>query len=166
MRKRIYFDMDGTLTKWEFVGPDVYTKRGYFQNRPGNTTVIEAARILIEKNQYEVCSASKFIYEHMIKEKNNWLDMMFGDMLPRENRFFIPYNESKSNIVTFQKAVLVDDYNPNLRDCEDAGGVAIKLLNGLNGGSSEWKGFTIDHRSDPETIAETIMAIAEWRLSA
>lgn len=165
MKKRIFFDMDGTLAEWDWVGPDVYTKRGYFQTRPGITSVIKAVKLLIAEGRYEVCVASKFMYDYMKEEKNIWLDRVFGDTIPQANRFFIPYDEDKSNVVSFQKAVLVDDYNPNLRDCIGAGGTAIKLLNGINGGSSEWKGFVVDYKSRPETIAETIMAIAEWRLS-
>lgn len=40
-------------------------------------------------------------------------------------------------------AILIDDYTPNLKKWEQAGGVAIKYLNGKNGKTKSWKGQAI-----------------------
>lgn len=156
---KVYFDMDGTLAKWEWVGPDTYTAKGYFATRPMITSMVEAAKLLAKKG-IEVFILSKVLQDdHSLDDKNTWIDRVAGgsDVFPKDRRIFVPYGEAKSKYVTPDKNdILVDDYNPNL---EDWNGIAIKCLNGINGGSNQWNGYTVDVRSTSKHIAKTIEGI-------
>ena len=162
---KIFFDMDGVLAKWDSVGPDVYTAPGYFQGRPAEHRIVSAARKLIREG-YNVRIASKYMFEYMKEEKNRWLDLHFADdasvecLLSKESRVFIPYDQAKSELVDFRDSILIDDFNQNLFDCQEQGGISIKFLNGINGGSGEWTGYTLDCRSSSDSMVDTIKAIA------
>ena len=59
--------------------------------------------------------------------------------------------------------VLLDDYNPNLKAWQDAGGTAIKYLNGLNNGST-FKGIVLPQNMPAEQIAELLNTLNKTAL--
>lgn len=158
LNPNIFIDMDGTIAKWQSVGPDTFCKRGYFSSLPQIESMVEATKYLIKKG-YKVFILSAVLRDdHSEYDKNAWLDKYLPE-IPRINRIFVPYGSSKDAFVSHhENDILVDDYNDNLNDWE---GIPIKFCNGINNGSGEWKGYTISHTSSGEVIAKTIMALAE-----
>lgn len=162
----IYFDMDGVLAEWE-VGC-TYEKTWephYFLYRDLEKSVRDAVLLLMEAG-FE-CSALSAAYEEGTarEDKSNWLDNSGLKDMPR---LFVPCGRNKADFVEPDKdtvCILLDDYNFNLTAWDttkknDAKFMAIKFLNGINGGSDTWKGRTIHHRSDGETIAHTLADFA------
>ena len=155
----IYFDMDGTLATWNWVGPDVWTKPGYFENLAPYKNVCDAVRILLNRG-IEVGILSAVLDDLRTEEKNNWLDKNLPEV---KNRVFIPYGKSKNAFLNSSSDVLIDDYSANLHEW---GGIGIKCKNGLNGTKGTWKGFVISKEQDPEFIADTIQAISNFKKTA
>lgn len=151
-KHRMFFDMDGTLNVFDpEAGPDRYTAKGYFKNRPPIKTMVDTVNELIDEGVEVFIISSVFQDDHSIDEKNDWINRMFGAMrIPYKKRIYVPYGISKSGYlkklgIAIEKTdILVDDYNPNLFDWP---GIAVKVLNGINGNSNEWEGYFIDHRS-------------------
>ena len=54
---------------------------------------------------------------------------------------------------------LIDDYTKNLFDWNDAGGVAIKFLNGINNNSKQWQGLNVKSNA---SLYEDLMFILEY----
>ena len=163
--RRIYFDLDGVAAVWSWVGPDVWMEQeGYYANRPIDTAIADAMSILSEDDDVELFIASKYVLERHKNEKETFVDKLVdkngNKIFDKNHRLFIPYESDKSSVVDFAGAVLVDDWNNNLFDCEKQGGVAVKYLNGENNGSGEWKGFTVCHTSSGSAIAATLKAFA------
>lgn len=163
LNHNIYVDMDGTLAEWQWVGPDTFTKKGYYSSLPCNESMVEATKHLIKKGCNVYILSAVLNDNHSKDDKNKWLDKYLPE-IPSENRIFVPYGDCKDDYVEHESGdVLVDDYNPNLDDWE---GIPIKFVNSINNRSGEWKGFTISHTSSGETIANTIMALAEANITA
>lgn len=156
--QHIFIDLDGTLAQWQWVGPDTFTKNGYFSSLPQIESMVGATKKLVSEG-YDVYILSAVLRDdHSENDKNEWLDQYLPE-IPRQNRIFVPYGCSKDNFIEHhENDVLIDDYNPNLDDWE---GIPIKFCNGINNGSGEWKGYTISHTSSGEVIAKTIMALAK-----
>ena len=155
---KIYIDMDGTIARWDWVGPDVFTSRGYYATRPPMANMVNAVKRLCAMKGVEVYILSAVLQDdHSESDKNRWLDVQFGNLIPNDHRIFVPYGESKNRYVDAEGAVLVDDYNPNLWEWD---GIPVKILNGINGSSGEWSGYVVDHRSAPDAIVKTLLGIA------
>lgn len=57
-----------------------------------------------------------------------------------------------------RKDILIDDYNKNLQEWENAGGTAVKYCNGINS-SDTWKGFCITENMTEDEIVNFLIAI-------
>ena len=53
--------------------------------------------------------------------------------------------------------ILIDDFSKNLREWH---GVAIKLMNGINGTKGTWCGYSVNGKATPDVIRNTIIGIA------
>ena len=162
----IFCDMDGVLAQWE---PGCTYERtwepNYFLNRDLEPSVKEALLLLVEAG-FNVCILSA-AYMNGIAEvdKTNWLDNNGMEIL---DRLFVPCGRNKADFVMSNEGVtyiLLDDYNPNLiswrnEKRENSKFIAVKFLNGLNGGTGTWDGPTIYHRSSGEVIANTLADLA------
>jgi hypothetical protein len=162
----IYFDMDGVLAEWE-VGctyEKTWTER-YFLYRDLEVSVRDAVLLLMEAG-FE-CSALSAAYEEGTarEDKYNWLN---NNGLTEMPRLFVPCGKNKADFIEPKENttyILLDDYNFNLNGWEsakkDCGNfIAVKFLNGINGGSDVWQGRTIHHKSSGEIIAHTLADIA------
>ena len=158
-KTRIFVDMDGTLAKWQWVGPDTFTKKGYYSSLPLEENMVEAAKELISDKECEVFILSAVLRDnHSESDKNEWLDK-YLPQIPRENRIFVPYGDCKNDYVSHEDGdVLIDDYNPNLEEWK---GIPIKFVNDINNGSGEWKGFTVNHTSTGIILAKQIKALCK-----
>ena len=168
MNKRavIYCDMDGVLAQWDKACTFELTfEKDYFYNLLLEPAVKEALQLLIDAG-FEVCVLSAAYEEGCARlDKSRWLSK---HGMAHFDRKFTVCGENKADFIDVEDGVtyiLLDDYNPNLINWDATkknGGnfVAIKFLNGINGGTDTWKGRTIYHRSSGETIANAIADFA------
>ena len=165
-RAVIYCDMDGVLAQWDKACTFELTfEKDYFYNLLLEPAVKEALQLLIDAG-FEVSVLSAAYEEgHARIDKSRWLEK-YG--MKHFNRLYTVCGENKADFIDVEEGVtyiLLDDYNPNLINwdaTEKNGGnfVAVKFLNGINGGTDTWKGRTIYHRSSGETIAHTLADFA------
>lgn len=146
----IFFDMDGVIAVHNdddyFGEHPKYKTKGYFKNRP----VDEAVKTLVEFIDDAFTSDFTYLssitegldFEQVSKDKYSWLEK-FGlicDGNPKP--VFVNGSDKVSAAEDFlgrkleKTDVLIDDYNPNLKSWSDAGGTAIKYLNGANSSES------------------------------
>lgn len=158
----IYFDMDGVLAKWKFAPLDETAEPGFFYNLDLEPSVRDAVLLLNEAGfAVSILSA---VYMNGIAEvdKSRWLDKF--DM-PHIDRTFVPYGQKKTDYINKEHDtfILLDDYNLNLVEWDkhkEQNYVAVKFLNGVNGGSGTWTGRTLHYHSDGATIANALADIA------
>lgn len=165
-RAVIYCDMDGVLAQWDKACTFELTfEKDYFYNLLLEPAVKEALQLLIDAG-FEVSVLSAAYEEgHARIDKSRWLEK-YG--MKHFNRLYTVCGENKADFIDVEEGVtyiLLDDYNPNLINWDATnknGGnfVAVKFLNGINGGTDAWKGRTIYHRSSGETIAHTLADFA------
>lgn len=117
-----YVDMDGVLNLFEKdknARINMY-KPGYFENIPVREGIADIL-IRINKEAYVVILSKVINRIGVTKEKNNWLEKN----IPREaysDVIFVPYDRSKAEfLVTYYPAMLIDDKESNLDECERKG---------------------------------------------
>lgn len=154
---RIFFDMDGTLFKWNEVPYfEKLLEKGYFANLEPHENVIEAVNTMIptHSHEYEIFILSAVIPEsqYALEEKNQSIER-FLPTVDKEHRIFCPVGENKANYVPGgikNTDVLVDDYTLNLKHWVRSGGAGVKLLNGINDKTKTWEGAKIDKALSPD----------------
>lgn len=155
----IYSDMDGVLAQWDKAcNPEIIYEKDYFYNLLLEPCMREALLLLYAAG-YNVSILSAAAVEGYARgDKSRWLAKHEMEELPR---VYSPLGHNKTDSIEVKPNsvyVLLDDFNPNLigwgqTDVEGAKFVAIKFLNGINGGSDLWQGQTIYHRSSGIAIA-------------
>lgn len=157
---RIFFDMDGVQAKWTPVEyEEQLYEKGFYRGLEPNKTVIEAINKLTDNN-YMPYTLSKYFEDSKFAliEKIEWANEN-TPKLDNEHLIWVKYSENKSDYIPdgIQKDdFLIDDYSPNLFEFEEAGGQAIKLMNGVNGTKGTWKGKSVS--IDSKTLYEDIIA--------
>ena len=163
MNRRIFVDMDGTLAEWiENESTDVLYEKGYYENLKPNEFLLQTVKELINKGE-DIYILSSFLNDskYALEEKKNWLDRYLPE-LPENKRLFVKYGENKASIIPDGVSnfdYLIDDYTKNLFDWKDAGGIAIKFLNGINNKSKQWQGLNI---KENVSLYEELMFILEY----
>ena len=161
MTRRLFIDMDGVLAVFD---PDKSLEEvampGYFRNLAPMSNVVAAVKAIINNygSEYEVYSLSSTLHEEAIQDKSYWLDKVLPE-LPKENRIFVPYGKMKKDYIAelHDSDILIDDFSKNLREWH---GVAIKLMNGINGTKGTWCGYSVNGKATPDVIRNTIIGIA------
>lgn len=165
--KRVFIDMDGTLSRFyeDEAWPEKFRNPGYFLNLRPYDEMVEAARMLIQRNDIRVYILSAVEGEMAVREKEAWLLQHFGfDPL---GCFFPRVGESKAEYIkSFYGEItkddfLIDDYSANLVDWENAGGTGLKLINEINGrgtNGTNFEGIRIDAHQTAEKIYADICA--------
>ena len=166
----IFCDMDGVLAQWDKAcNPEIIYEKDYFYNLLLEPAMKEALLLLYEAGfPLNILSAAA-TEGYARGDKTRWLKKHGMECLPR---LYSPLGRNKTETIDIKPNgvyVLLDDFNPNLIAWEgteknNAKFVAVKFLNGINGGSDVWKGRTIYHRSSGEAIAfelaETLLIAA------
>ena len=163
MNRRIFVDMDGTLAEWkENESTDVLYEKGYYENLKPNEFLLQVIKGLVKKGE-DIYILSSFLNDskYALEEKNNWLDKYLPE-LSKDKRIFIKYGDNKAlfapnGVSKFD--YLIDDYTRNLFEWKDAGGIAIKFLNGINNKSKQWQGLNVKHNNE---LYEDLMFILEY----
>lgn len=161
MTRRIFIDMDGVLAVFDpGKSLEEVAMPGYFKNLAPMQNVVAAVKniILNYSEDYEVYSLSSTLHEEAIRDKCFWLDKELPE-LPQENRIFVPYGKMKKDYISElqDSDILLDDFSKNLREWH---GVAIKLMNGINGTKGTWCGYSVNGKATPDVIRNTIIGIA------
>ncbi len=165
--KRIFFDMDGTLTIWQPAKQieDLYSP-GYFAKLKPQMTVVEAARKLIQIHHEEaevfILSAVFADCPYAVRDKIYWLDHFLPE-IDKEHRIFSPVGVPKYLCVPGgirTDDTLLDDYTVNLLEWANFA-VGVKLLNGINHSRGTWKGAKIHKEEGASAIAEFLLYGAE-----
>lgn len=175
-KHRIYFDMDGVLARYErhaYKGEHpLYLDKDkhYYKQVPQDPRMaLVFDTILKEPNidTFALSTLSKigshFIYQK--HDKTEWLATKHPEF-PLEN--FIPVMAEKRIIAEYLTGrplsitdILIDDYNANLEAWKNAGGTAIKYLNGENSAES-FDGPIIDTVMSTKDICEMLMTLVSY----
>ena len=177
-----FFDMDGVLGIYErsaYMAPDFKWKakgQHYFRTVSPDPKAIRLFELLSDTPGVDtfiltaVLNVGPICLEQ-IRDKIQWTKDHIENV--DISRQFIPTVSNKTRTIQamlFQNEnhlspsdVLLDDYNPNLKAWQDAGGTAVKYLNGLNNGST-FKGIVLPQDMPAEEIAELINALAKTAL--
>lgn len=140
--KRLILDADGTLFCYNHSSTlDDLMKPGYFANLDTYQHVVDAIKMIYENHpKIKLVLCSKVLNDtYIIQDKNKAIDKHLPFI---QERIYVPYHQSKVDYLgnITNDDYLLDDYSENLREFENAGGKAIKLLNGKNGKHGTWKG--------------------------
>lgn len=137
----VYFDIDGTLAKWNVNAAmeEVFDiQNHYFRKVEPEKFVIDLAyKLYLDGMDVCIISAAE---KDTIPDKYEWLKENLP-FIEDENIFFSPIGADKTQFIKSNAdiSVLIDDYNPNLQAWREAGGHAVKMLNGIN---SHHSGFS------------------------
>jgi 5'(3')-deoxyribonucleotidase len=134
----VYFDIDGTLGKWNAKATmeEIFdTKNHYFLKVQPEPFVIDLAKQLYEDG-VDVCIISA-ADKDTIPDKYDWIKKHLP-FIEDDKIFFAPLGADKTQFIQHNAdiSVLIDDYNPNLKAWKEAGGHAMKMLNGINSSHS------------------------------
>lgn len=148
MKQRIFLDLDGTLAEWKKTAKveELYEK-GYFSNLKAHINLITAISEIISDDIYEVFILSKFFSDSIYakNEKIRWISKYLPE-IDRKHIILVSFDGEKIKHVpggVNPADILLDDYTPNLTEWEDAGGIPIKFINGVNDTTGIWKGAKI-----------------------
>lgn len=182
--KRLFFDMDGTLTKFHDNIMDEYGQvqiekmytHTYFTDLLPFENMVETIKRLKENYPdveiFVLSSVDINSQFNFIDQKNRWLDQYLS-IIDRNHRIYPEMGTNKTHSIPFELTnndYLIDDYNVNLKEFIEAGGSAIKCKNNINhkglgaygGDKGElWSGHMISTESGPNIIMKDILSIME-----
>lgn len=140
----VYFDLDGTCAKWYKDGRGlIYPEQildpryHYYRNLEPHPFTIEMAKLL-QGQGADVCIISAADIS-CVYDKIKWVEENMP-FIKLENIFFCPIGADKTAYIKHnaEKSVLVDDYNKNLIEWQQAGGFSAKLVNTVNSVSDKF----------------------------
>ena len=185
MKQRFFFDMDGTLFKWRNIKLDIREEEdirdiekkvsevlyqdGYFLSLPPYKNVIEAARLLMKRDDTDV-----YILSCVLADKNGVSPaaqkvsalLKHFPGIEFDHILLVPDGQDKRDYLPTEMRpddVLIDDCTERNLNPWAEKGIAIKLLNGVNSTKGTWKGSTINYLDRPMKIANDIIRIAKNR---
>lgn len=174
-KQRLFVDMDGTLAKFidQTDTPGALLEPGYFESLPPQQNVVEAIKQLTKAPALEVYVLSAALdLPNAVPEKNAWLDAHLPE-IDLEHRLFPAHNQLKSMFTPGglrHSDILLDDYSRNLHDWVQAGGIGIKLLNGINNNHGTWtksqnplEGAAVSYAGSPEEMIRHMLRDAEQK---
>lgn len=163
---RLFIDMDGTLTVFDTEATmEQLRAPGYFAALSPLPNMTKTVERLLESGEFdEVYILSSYLDgTNAIEEKDSWLDHQIPQ-IDTAHRIYPICGTNKSSYIPGGVCctdLLLDDYSVNLHDWQAAGGLGVKLLNGINGRFGTWKGAAVSNSKTPEEIAGEIIAIKQ-----
>lgn len=163
-KPRLFVDMDGTLAVFNnnLSSEEQLYEQGYFLRLEPQTEAIEAVRGIIADQKMDVYVLSAVLTDSLyaLNEKNEWVDKFLPE-IDDGHRVFTPVGQEKAQYIPhgIQKGdVLLDDYSKNLHEWPEKG-VAIKLMNGINGTKGTWRGPSVTLADGADAIRRGIEEI-------
>ena len=172
-KSRLFIDLDGTVARFYDASPnyleEMYEK-GYFRNLQPYEKMTEGIKLFMEQHKdVEVFTLSAKVNgepPYCEAEKQEWLDEYLPE-IDREHRLFTEIGRNKAEYIPNginNTDVLYDDYNKNLIDWENSGGVALKCHNNINmkglgaygGDKVMWEGQVLKNDIEPQDIANSL----------
>ena len=173
IKSRLFIDLDGTVARFYDASPnyleEMYEK-GYFRNLQPYEKMTEGIKLFMEQHKdVEVFALSAKVNgepPYCEAEKQEWLDEYLPE-IDREHRLFTEIGHNKAEYIPngiSNTDVLYDDYNKNLIDWENSGGVALKCHNNINmkglgaygGDKVMWEGQVLKNDIEPQDIANSL----------
>lgn len=152
---RYFFDIDGVVAKYISTEWAWWLEPNIFRNLEPQIEVINAIKQLIKQGE-EVYTLSAYHQStpQVKEDKIYWLKTHLPE-LDIDHQIYTFCNQSKADYIpdkVKKTDILLDDFNPNLIAWKNAGGTAIKFLNGLNSKES-WNGIHADFDNINEILA-------------
>lgn len=173
MKKRLFVDMDGTLAQFHDVEKtfiEAMWQQGFYINLKPFENMVNGLRSFIKSNPdvevYVLSAVLDTDPPFVVDEKCAWLDKYLPE-IPVERRIFTRAGTNKADYIGELGSgdYLIDDYNKNLVEFEQAGAHSIKFRNNVNhqgkgayGGEKGplWSGPLVSYDSSPEDIAKQL----------
>lgn len=172
-KSRLFIDLDGTISRFYDASPNYLEQmyeKGYFRNLQPYEEMTEGIKLFMEQHKdVEVFTLSAKVNgepPYCEAEKQEWLDEYLPE-IDREHRLFTEIGHNKAEYIPngiSKGDVLYDDYNKNLIDWENSGGVALKCHNNINmkglgaygGDKVMWEGQVLKNDIEPQDIANSL----------
>lgn len=172
-KSRLFIDLDGTVARFYDASPNYLEQmyeKGYFRNLQPYEEMTEGIKLFMEQHKdVEVFTLSAKVNgepPYCEAEKQEWLDEYLPE-IDREHRLFTEIGHNKAEYIPngiSNTDVLYDDYNKNLIDWENSGGVALKCHNNINmkglgaygGDKVMWEGQVLKNDIEPQKIANSL----------
>ncbi len=172
-KSRLFIDLDGTVARFYDASPNYLEgmyEKGYFRNLRPYEKMTEGIKLFMEQHKdVEVFTLSAKVDgepPYCEAEKQEWLDEYLPE-IDREHRLFTEIGHNKAEYIPngiSNNDVLYDDYNKNLIDWENSGGVALKCHNNINmqglgaygGDKVMWEGQVLKNDIEPQEIANSL----------
>lgn len=172
-KSRLFIDLDGTVARFYDASPNYLEQmyeKGYFRNLQPYEEMTEGIKLFMEQHKdVEVFALSAKVNgepPYCEAEKQEWLDEYLPE-IDREHRLFTEIGHNKAEYIPngiSNTDVLYDDYNKNLIDWENSGGVALKCHNNINmkglgaygGDKVMWEGQVLKNDIEPQEIANSL----------
>lgn len=157
MKKRYFFDMDGVLCEFQRNCPlEIVFSPGYFKDLPVQLDVIELAKTLVDNknNVYIISKAADFT----IDDKKEWIKK-YMPWFSLDKCIFVPLDKCKADYVpngVDKNDILIDDYNPNLYEWKEFGGISVKLINTINHINKDFTSIYLDGGEVNHIILNTL----------
>lgn len=173
---RVYTDMDGVLAVYEkeaYIGTDpLFLQPGkhYFRTVKPNAHMVEFIRNLKARfdeddtNEVYILTKVKLdkIFNEHFHDKLVWANKILPEIDIEHILMAVLDKVDCVEYIQGQKLssedILIDDFNANLERWQEAGGTAIKYLNGLNN-SDSFNGHCIDENTSVEDFIMLLSAI-------
>ena len=174
MNKRFFFDADGVLFEYDrdaYCGENplyLQKNRHYFRNLEPDRKMLKLMDSLNREIRY---SKDEIFILTSLTNNGAIFNEHFHDKIISFNKWY-PYididhilisNTSKRDAVEYitnnpirNEDVLIDDYNKNLIEWQDAGGTSIKYCNGINNPLS-FDGLKLNDKTDEKENSITKM---------
>lgn len=163
-RKRIFFDMDGVLAKYNFDLPKfecLYTIPHYFRNRPRQDSFVGAAHLVYADDECELFVLTAVLPDHETAfcDKHDWLDEETPEVDAKHRIFTLCGEDKIAYVPAFNPAtdILVDDFGENCTVWAKNGGSYVKVSRDAEDAEHE----KTKHRyvAHPGMTAEEILAV-------
>lgn len=167
MKKRLFVDMDGTLSRFhdEAQYLERMYEKGFFENLKPFENLVSGLKQFMRKNpDVEVFILSGAVIgepPYCVAEKNNWLDLNLPE-IDQKHRIFTSIGKHKATFISGgigTEDYLLDDYNVGLEEWQQDGGTSIKCKNNINHKGKVgplWQGKLVDNSLPAEAINESL----------
>ena len=163
-KNRYFSDMDGVLAVYPDKNEAWWEFPKIFRYMAQQEKVVKALKKMIANGEEVfIISAYNADFPDAVEGKNYWLDKYLPE-IDKEHRIFTVVGKKKTDYVpggVQPTDVLLDDYNGNLEAWVEAGGIGIKLLNGLNN-KKTWEGACVRANGTIKEIVETLTNTAKY----